>query len=128
MSTMKIAERPRDIAHCVSAFLQEGDIEGITSLFHPECKIFFPPDQPPSEGKEGARIAFTPFLDVRPEIRSEVISEVITGDIALLRAKWQVIAPDGSVLSEGESTEVAKKLDNGGWGYLIDCPFGPPDI
>jgi ketosteroid isomerase-like protein len=124
--SMNIARRPRDIAHCVSHFLQEGDIDGIASLFHPECKIFFPPDQPPAEGKEGAKTAFAPFLAIRPTIKSEVVSEVVVGDTALLRARWQVIAPDGNILSEGESTEVAKKLDNGGWGYLIDCPYGPP--
>ncbi|TDF38522.1 nuclear transport factor 2 family protein [Alteromonadaceae bacterium M269] len=123
-----MAQRPRDIAHCVSAFLQKGDLDGVVSMFHPDCKIFFPPDQPPYEGKEGARQAFEPFLEVKPEIKSDVISEVIIGDTALLRARWQVVAPSGDVLSEGESTEVAKQLENGAWVYLIDCPMGPPEL
>ncbi len=123
-----IAKQPREIADCVSAYLQEGDLEGITTLFHPNCKIFFPPDQPPSEGIAGARAAFAGFIDMRPTIKSDVFSETIIGDIALLRANWSVIAPDGSVIAEGQSTEVAKKLDNGGWGYLIDCPNGPPNL
>jgi len=126
--TKHIAQQPRDIAHCVSAYLQEGDLDGITSLFHPDCHIYFPPDQPPSIGILGAREAFKGFLDLKPEIKSEVFSEVIVGDIALLRANWQVVAPDGTVIAEGQSTEVAKKLDNGGWGYLIDCPNGPPEL
>lgn len=124
--TNRIAKQPNEIAHCVSAYLQEGDLDGITSMFHPDCHIFFPPDQPPSIGILGARKAFEGFLDIKPEIRSEVISEVIVEDIALLRANWSIIASDGSVLAEGQSTEVAKKLENGGWGYLIDCPNGPP--
>ena len=74
----------------------------------------------------GARKAFEGFLNIKPEIISDVFCEVIVGDIALLRANWKVVAPDGTVLAEGQSTEVAKKLDNGGWGYLIDCPSGPP--
>ena len=123
-----IAHRPRDIAPCVSAYLQAGDLDGITTLFHPDCQVFFPPDQPPSIGIAGARAAFEGFLDIRPSIESEVFSEVIIGDIALLRANWRVVAPDGSVLAEGQSTEVAKKLSNGGWGYLIDCPNGPPKL
>lgn len=126
--TTRIAHQPREIAHCVSAYLQEGDLEGIASLFHPDCKIFFPPDQPPSVGIEGAKAAFAAFLDIRPQIKSEVFSEVIIGDIALLRANWSVVTPDGAVMAEGQSTEVAKKLDNGGWGYLIDCPYGPPNL
>ncbi|WP_299506057.1 DUF4440 domain-containing protein [uncultured Roseobacter sp.] len=124
----RIAHQPREIADCVSAYLQEGDLEGITSLFHPDCKIFFPSDQPPSMGLAGVHSVFEDFMDLRPEIKSDVFSEVIIGDIALLRANWGVVAPDGTVMAEGQSTEVAKRLENGGWGYLIDCPNGPPNL
>lgn len=126
--TKHIAHQPREIADCVSAYLQAGDLDGITSMFHPDCQIFFPPDQPPSVGIAGARAAFEGFMDLRPEIKSEVLSEIIIGDIALVRANWKVVAPDGAVMAEGQSTEVAKKLENGGWGYLIDCPNGPPTL
>lgn len=126
--TRRIAHQPRQIADCVSAYLQEGDLDGITSMFHPDCQMFFPPDQPPFIGTAGARAAFEGFMDLRPEIKSDVFSEVIIGDIALLRANWSVVAPDGTVMAEGQSTEVAKKLENGGWGYLIDCPNGPPTL
>lgn len=123
-----IARLPREIADCVSACLQDGDLDGIVSMFHPECQIYFPPGQPPHMGLDGARRAFEPFIAMRPTIESEIISEVIAGDVALTRASWKVVAPDGSMMAEGQSTEVAKKLDNGGWGYLIDCPNGPPQI
>ncbi len=126
--TQRIAHQPREIADCVSAYLQEGNLEGITSMFHPDAQIFFPPDQPPAIGIEGARTAFQEFIELRPEIKSEIISEVIVGDTALLRANWSVVAPDGTIIAEGQSTEVAKKLENGGWGYLIDCPNGPPTL
>lgn len=126
--TNRIAHQPREIADCVSAYLQEGNLEGITSMFHPDCQIFFPPDQPPQIGIAGARAAFEAFLALRPEIKSDVFCEVIVGDIAMLRANWSVVAPDGTVIAEGQSTEVAKKIENGGWGYLIDCPYGPPNL
>jgi len=38
-----IAHQPREIADCVSAYLQEGDLDGIASMFQPDCKIFSPP-------------------------------------------------------------------------------------
>jgi len=94
----------------------------------PIVKFSPPPDQPPSIGISGAREAFAAFLDIRPKIKSDVFSEVITGDIARLRANWSTVAPDGTVMAQGQSTEITKKLDNGGWGYLIDCPNGPPTI
>lgn len=124
----RVALRPRDIAGCISAFLQEGDLEGLVSMFHPDCHVFFPPGQPPSIGLEGVRRAFEPFLATKPVIQSEVISEVIVRDIALTRANWKVVAPDGTVLGQGQSTEVARRLENGGWGYLIDCPNGPSSV
>lgn len=126
--TRHIANRPREIAECVSAYLQQGDLEGVVSMFHPDCKIFFPPGQPPSEGLDGARQAFAEFIAIRPRIDSHVTSEEVVGDTALLRANWRVIAPDGFTMAEGQSIEVAKKLDSGGWGYLIDCPNGPPEL
>ena len=122
----RIAQRPGEIADCVSAYLQEGDLDGIVSMFHPDCHVYFPPDQPPGVGLAGVRQVFKNFMSLRPEIKSEILCEVIVGDIALTKANWQVVAPDGSVVAEGQSTEVARKLDNGGWGYLIDCPNGPP--
>ena len=97
--TQRIAHQPREIAECVSAYLQEGDLDGIISMFHPDCQIFFPPDQPPLPGLDGARKAFEGFLDIRPQVKSEVFSEVINGDIAMLRANWSVIAPDGTVMA-----------------------------
>lgn len=123
-----IAKYPRDIADCVNAYLQDGDLDGITTMFHPDCQVFFPPDQPPLMGLEGARKAFEGFMELKPSIKSDVFCEVLNGDVALLRANWSVIAPDGTVMAEGQSTEVAKKLENGGWGYLIDCPNGPPPL
>ena len=84
----RIAHRPRDIADCVSAYLEDGDIDGIMSMFHPNCLIFFPPDQPPKAGIAGVRAAFEELLEVRPRIESNVTSEVIVGDTAMLCATW----------------------------------------
>ncbi len=128
LTTQRIANRPRDIADCVGAYLLEGDLDGIASMFHPDCRLFFPPGAPPSVGPAGARKSFEDFIEMRPTIKSEVISEVIVGDTALIRANWSLLAPDGSLVAEGQSTEVAKKLEHGGWGYLIDCPYGPPPL
>lgn len=128
MSAPRIAQRPRDIADCVSAYLQDGDIDGIVTMFHPDCHVFFPPNEPPSIGLDGARAAFESLISARPQIVSEVVSEVIVGDIALLRANWRAVMPDRTVIGQGQSIEVAKRLENGGWGYLIDCPNGPPKL
>ncbi|TQV73257.1 YybH family protein [Denitrobaculum tricleocarpae] len=124
--TAKTAERPRDIATCVAACLKDGDLEGIVSLFHPACQIFFPPNETPKYGQTGAREVFAEFVALRPTLISKVTSEVINGNIALLQAEWQLLDAEGGMLTAGRSTEVARKLENGGWGYFIDCPTGLP--
>jgi len=122
----RIARQPREIADCVGAFMKEGDMEGIVSMFHPDCQIFFPPDRPPSVGLDGVRRIFSNFVNSRPVLKSEVTSEVINGDVALLRANWSLSAADGTPMADGRSIEVAKRLEHGGWGYFIDCPLGAP--
>jgi ketosteroid isomerase-like protein len=123
---MKIAVKPSDIAACVAEYLQAGDLEGVVSMFHPDCQIYFPPGEAPSVGLDGARAVFKDFVPMRPVLKSTVTNEVINGDTALLKADWSFEDADGNVIAQGQSTEVAKKLANGGWGYLIDCPNGPP--
>ncbi|CAM9134615.1 unnamed protein product [Ectocarpus sp. 6 AP-2014] len=125
---MKIADKPRDIATCVAGYLQAGDLEGVVSMFHPDCQIFFPPGAPVSLGLDGARAAFKDFIPIKPILKSTVTAEVINGDTALLQADWSLEDADGNVVAQGKSTEVAKKLANGGWGYFIDCPHGPPQL
>lgn len=125
---MKIAQKPSDIATCVAGYLLDGDLDGVVSMFHPECQIHFPLGEAPSLGLDGARAVFKDFVPMRPVLKSTVTSEVINGDTALLQADWAIEDPDGNVIAQGQSTEVAKKLSNGGWGYLIDCPNGPPAI
>ena len=124
--TLKIAEQPRFIADRVGEFLLEGDLEGIVSMFHPDCRMFFPPNEPPKVGKDAAREVFRAFIPVKPKLISNVTSEVINGDTALLHGTWRMEDQDGNVIAEGESTEVAKKLEHGGWVYFIDCPNGFP--
>lgn len=121
-----IAKKPSDIATCVASFLKIGDLEGILSMFHPECQIFFPANEPPKLGIKGARTVFADFVMLKPILISTVTSEVINGDTAILTAEWKFLDQAGSLLTEGNSTEVAKKLENGGWGYFIDCPNGLP--
>ena len=128
--SLKIAQRPSQIADCVAAYLKEENLEGVVSMFHPQVQMFFPPTEPPKIGKDAVREVFAPFCAMKPTWISNVISEVVNGDTALLMAKWRIEHDDKNILSEGESVEVAKKMEHGGggWVYFIDCPNGPPAL
>jgi len=123
-----IANHPHEIANCVAEFLKLGDLEGIVSMFHPECQIHFPPGEPPKQGLDGVREVFKDFVIMRPILLSKVAREAINGDIAIIQANWRFEDDEGQLIAEGSSTEVARRLSNGGWGYFIDCPMGVPEL
>jgi len=118
------AMRPRDIADCVGHYMKKGDLDGIMTMFHPDCVLIFPKGAEPVTGLDAVREAFVDFVAIRPTLRSEVVDEVINGDVAMLTANWVVEAPDGSEFARGRSTEIAKRLEDGSWVYFVDHPYG----
>ena len=128
MKNYKKAEQPNQIADIVGEYLKAGDLDGVVTMFHPGCQIYFPPDAPPLIGKEGARQAFAEFAKIRPTLKSTVNHQAINGDTALLSATWELQGPDGSIIGAGTSTEVTKQLDDGSWVYFIDCPLSIPAL
>lgn len=122
------AMRPREIANCIGYFLKHGDLDGILSMFHPDCCLVFPRGASPRTGLDAVRKSFEMFVDQRPTLVSKVKGELILGGTALLTADWHIEDGDGNVLDHGSSTEVAKQNQDGSWVYYMDCPFGPPCV
>ncbi|PKR88711.1 hypothetical protein CXZ10_13245 [Pleomorphomonas diazotrophica] len=44
--------------------------------------------------------------------------------IALLRADWQLVAPDGLVIASGSTAEIIRQQPDGRWLYVIDHAAG----
>ena len=72
VQNMRKAERPRDVANTVGAYLADGDLDGILSLFHPDCTIYFPPNEPPKKGLEAVKKLFEPFVASKAILKSTV--------------------------------------------------------
>ena len=127
VDTNRKAMRPREIAERVAEYLKEGNLEGIVSLYHPDCVVYFPVTEPPKKGYEAVREIFAPFVEMRPTFVSQITGELINGESAILQTEWRFEGPDG-LLAEGKSTEVLKQNEDGSWVYFIDCPLGPPSL
>ena len=121
-----IAESPHQIVDCVAKFIRAGDLDGVVSMFHPNCKIAMDPTQEPMGGHDSVRQIFAPFTEAKMILAGIVTGEMINDDVAILQGSWQIKDIDGNIVGGGESTEVARKLGNGGWGYFIDCPIAVP--
>ncbi|MDW3182741.1 nuclear transport factor 2 family protein [Roseobacter sp.] len=129
MSTItkrKIAERPHQIVERVAEFIKDGDMDGVVSMFHPDCRVAMDPDGAPMEGHAGVREIFKDFVANRVNLKGTVSGEMINGDTAILQGEWTVEDRDGNTLGGGVSTEVVRQLENGGWTYFIDCPTSVP--
>ena len=84
------------------------------------------PQAAPLQGHDAVRAIFSDFVAERLELDGVVTGEMVNGDTAILQGRWSMKNSDGQTLAGGESTEVAKQLDHGGWVYYIDCPFSVP--
>ncbi len=125
--SLKIAKRPHQIVERVAEFIKAGDLEGVVTMFHPKCEIAMDPEQPALKGHEAVRTIFADFVAKRVDLKGTVTGEMINGDTALLHGSWSIHDADGVALAGGTSTEVAKRLDGGGWVYYIDCPIRIPE-
>ncbi|WP_052249530.1 nuclear transport factor 2 family protein [Tateyamaria sp. ANG-S1] len=126
MTQRKIAEHPHQIAERVAEFVKDGDMEGVLSMFHPDCRVAMDPDGAPMEGHDGVRQIFQDFVANRLILKPSVSGEMINGDTALLQGEWTIEDHDGNIVGGGVSTEVTKRMDHGGWTYFIDCPLRVP--
>ncbi|MEO0567075.1 MAG: nuclear transport factor 2 family protein [Pseudomonadota bacterium] len=126
MTQRRIAEHPHQIAECVAEFVKNGDMEGVVSMFHPDCRVAMDPDGEPMEGHDGVREIFRDFVANRVILKPIVTGEMINGDTAILQGDWSIEDHDGNILGGGVSTEVAKRMEHGGWAYFIDCPIRVP--
>lgn len=122
------AMQPKTVVDFLSKYIQEGDLEGITTLFHPDYLLLFPPTEAPKRGAEALKEVFTGFIEGKLKLIGKVTGEVINGDTALVQVNWHVEDVSGAVVSKGSSTEVHKQLEDGSWVYYIDCPLGLPAI
>lgn len=124
----KIAEQPHQIVQRVTEFINQGDLEGVVTMFHPDCKIVMAPEQPPLKGHDAVRTIFTDYVKNKVKLIGSVSGEMINEELALLQGEWRVEDANGNNIGGGISTEVAKRLDHGGWVYFIDCPIKVPEV
>ncbi len=130
MNTQKLVKAfsPKEVAEVVSKYLKEGNLAGVLSMFHESCVICFPPEEPSKDGITGALSVFDDFILQKPLLKSTLTGQKINGDIALIQAEWTFEDQDGSIIAQGNSTEVVKQNSDGSWVYYIDCPLGLPPI
>lgn len=115
-SSHERAVRPEDLSRLVVERLNEGDVDGLVSLYEPGAVMALP-DGGQAEGSEEIRRAYERILSGRPCFEpGEQQPALRSGDLALTA----VVLPDG-----GATVEVARRQPDGTWLWVIDQPSFP---
>jgi uncharacterized protein (TIGR02246 family) len=121
------AATPAEVITAFSAAIQAGRVEDALSLYEPDAVFIPKPDAQPVSGRGAIRAALAQFAALKPTLTADVRKVVQAGDIATVLNIWQLrgTAPDGSpVQMGGTSADVMRRRPDGGWGILVDDPWG----
>ncbi len=75
-------------------------------------------------GLDAIEQALTRLLQMPGRMSSHNHFCIVNGDLALLRADWQLSADDGTTIASGSSVELLRKQADGRWLYVIDHATG----
>jgi len=121
------ARTPEDTHRLFVEAFNAGDVDGLVALYEPQA-VLCRGDGQPMAGLPAIREAFQAFLLAKPMITLQTKYAVRMGDVALLRAQWEITGmdPSGQPLTptRHSSTEVVRRQPDGTWCYVIDHPFG----
>lgn len=119
-----------DARHLQDLFLKHfsaGDLDALIELYEPDA-VFVGPDGTEAAGKEAVRGALHSLLSL-PELSFTYnpYFAAQSGDLVLMHASWSITGRDpegGPVALSGVTVEVARRSEDSGWRYVVDCPFG----
>lgn len=119
-----------DARHLQELFLEyftAGDLDALMELYESDA-LFVGPGGDEAAGGGPVRVALQSLLSV-PELSFTYnpYFAAQTGDLVLMHASWSLTGRDpegGPVALSGVTVEVARRSADGGWRYVIDCPFG----
>lgn len=126
-----LATEPRDLQEQFLKHFTSGNLDALMELYEPDA-LFVGPSGDEAAGTTAVREALSSLLSL-PELSFtyEPYFAAQSGDLVLMHASWSLTgqAPDaGPVSMAGVTVEVARRSEDGGWRYVVDCPFGRASI
>lgn len=114
---------PELMAEAFIARFNEGDLEGLISLYEPDAVFTFDGEQK-AVGLEQIRAAVQGFLETGMKLRGTYAHVFVADDSALCRLAWEMLEPEGWIKSDGVSAEVLRRGNDGLWRFKIDDASG----
>ena len=119
------AKTPEQCDELFSKYLNEGNVDGVVSLYEPHASLVLKSGAI-VRGADEIRKTFEPIAALRPRLTLDALHAVSAGDdLALVYNDWTFSAtqPDGSPIREtGKALEVVRRQKDGTWRIVIDDP------
>lgn len=107
--------------------MNEGDVETALALYEPDAVFQAAPGTPAITGAAPIRAALGGFAALNPSMTGAIAKVHEAGDVALVINRWRLsgTGPDGQPVElAGTSADVLRRREGGGWGILVDDPWG----
>jgi uncharacterized protein (TIGR02246 family) len=113
--------QPSEINTAFAEGFNRGDVEALLALYHPDGAVV-EVDGTVSHGIDPIRDHLTRLIAIGGTMTSTNLTSVITGEIALVTAAWEIVGSPVAPSITGRSAEVLRQRADGTWAYLIDQP------
>ena len=120
---MGVAE-PNHINHAFASAFNDRNIEGLAALYEPNAILYADESGTRLTGLDAIKAALQQLMQVPGTMVSRNNFCIRHGDLALLRADWELVAEDGSFVASGSSTELVRRQSDGSWRYVMDHAVG----
>ena len=119
---MYIVKEPAEFNETWASLFNEGNVDNLLCLYEDEAVLSLGAKE--VNGKSAIREELAALMEIPGRLEGKNHFCLVQGDLALLRADWRLIAPDGSTQLSGSSAELLRRQPDGRWLYVIDHASG----
>lgn len=120
---MTVTDPPRMNEAFARAF-NSRSLDGLLALYEPGAVLRVDGSDRDLAGRDEIADALRTLLQAPGRMTSTNSFCIVQGDLALLRADWEIAEDGGRVVASGSSAELVRRQPDGAWLYVIDHALG----
>ncbi|WP_211851528.1 YybH family protein [Plastoroseomonas hellenica] len=115
---------PRGMNEAFARAFNSRSLDGLLALYEPGAVLRVDGSDRDLSGPGQIADALRGLLQAPGRMTSTNSFCIAQGDLALLRADWEIIDDAGAVVASGSSAELVRRQPDGAWLYVIDHAVG----
>lgn len=115
---------PRQMNEAFARAFNDRNIGRLLAFYEPDAVLRVDGSEKELTGSDAIARELQQLLQVPGTMTSRNNFCVVQGDLALLRADWEIVDDKGAIAVSGSSTELVRRQSDGRWLYVIDHAAG----